>query len=81
MHNSNSILDGVSCGGHRAKSCSECDLEFADWCNGDCTLCNGLCVLTSESNCSAVQFEQIHPPTITGKLSSKAPFFLEIGNL
>ena len=66
----------MSCGGHRAKSCSECDLEFADWCNGDCNLCNGMCVLISESNCTAVQSEQIHPQTITGKFSSKAPLSL-----
>jgi len=66
--------DGVNCGGHRANSCSECDLEFSDWCNGDCTLCNDSCILISESNCTVLRTDQIQPQTTTSSTTtSKLP--------
>ena len=46
------ILDQVSCGGHFVSKCSECDIDYADWCHGDCNLCDGSCVLISEQKCS-----------------------------
>ena len=42
----------VSCGGHDARTCSECDRIYADWCNGDCGFCNNQCVLKSDANCT-----------------------------
>ena len=46
------FIFSVSCGGHEATNCFECDQTYADWCNGDCSLCNGQCVLKTNSNCS-----------------------------
>ena len=46
------FLDQISCGGHFVSKCSECDIDYADWCHGDCNLCDGSCVLISEKKCS-----------------------------
>ena len=41
-----SVLVGeVFCGGHTAKTCSDCPQgNGAGWCNGDCVWLNGECV-------------------------------------
>ena len=49
---SNLILEQVSCGGHDANSGSHCNVEFGDWCNGECHVCDGVCVLITESKCT-----------------------------
>merc|ERR1712243_155755 len=43
----------VSCGGHKADTCSGCPQgRGAEWCNGDCDWCQNSCQLKTSNHCS-----------------------------